>query len=137
MSTTTPSSSSSRRRKVASTTKVAPCRRCAGPNVSPRRLCAIIMWSRTVVLYTRSDLLGLVLGLVVGLRVADAVADRRQIPGNQPRQDAGQLVEPGLPRDQDVEGRVGQQPEGQREALRAGAAVPPRGRHGPHLAAAQ
>ena len=28
--------------KVASTTYVAPCRRCAGPNTSPRRLCAII-----------------------------------------------------------------------------------------------
>jgi hypothetical protein len=41
------------RRKVASTTYVAPCRRCAGPNTSPRKLWAIIMWSRIVTLNTR------------------------------------------------------------------------------------
>ena len=40
----------SARRKVASTTYVAPCSRCAGPNTSPRKLWAIIMWSRTVTL---------------------------------------------------------------------------------------
>src|SRR4051812_30531722 len=53
MSATIPSPSSSARRKVASTTYVAPCRRCAGPNTSPRRLWAIIMWSRTVTLNMR------------------------------------------------------------------------------------
>ena len=42
--------SSARRRNVASTTYVAPCSRWAGPKTSPRRLCAIIMWSRTVTL---------------------------------------------------------------------------------------
>jgi len=52
MSTTMPSASSVARRKVASTTYVTPCRRCAGPNTSPRRLWAIIMWSRTVTLNT-------------------------------------------------------------------------------------
>ena len=30
---------------------VAPCSRCAGPNTSPLKLCAIIMWSRTDTLY--------------------------------------------------------------------------------------
>ena len=35
-------------RNSASTAKVAPCRRCAGPNSSPRKLCAIMMWSQTV-----------------------------------------------------------------------------------------
>ena len=39
-----------RRRKVASTRKVAPCRRCAGPKTSPRKLWAIMRWSRTVML---------------------------------------------------------------------------------------
>ena len=38
------------RTDVASTTKVAPCSRCAGPNTSPRKLCATITWSRTVML---------------------------------------------------------------------------------------
>src|SRR5947209_15129921 len=52
MSTTTPAEPSSARRKVASTTNVAPCSRWAGPNSSPRRLCATIMWSRTVTLNT-------------------------------------------------------------------------------------
>ena len=40
------------RRNVASTTYVAPWSRCAGPNTSPRRLWATIMWSRTVTLNT-------------------------------------------------------------------------------------
>ena len=48
MSTRIPSSSSASPRNVASTTKVAPCSRWAGPKTSPRRLCATIMWSRTV-----------------------------------------------------------------------------------------
>src|SRR6185312_12833087 len=47
MSTTMLSGSSSSRKKATSTTKVAPCIFCAGPNTSPGRLWAIMMWSRT------------------------------------------------------------------------------------------
>src|SRR5215212_7336900 len=95
MTTTMPSASRLARRKVASTTYVAPCRRCAGPKTSPRRLWAIIMWSRTVTLNTR-------LLPVVG----DGVAERRQRAGGQARHDAGQLVEARLPGDERVEGGV-------------------------------
>ena len=52
MSTTMPSASRSARRNVASMTYVAPWSRWAGPNTSPRKLWAIIMWSRTVTLNT-------------------------------------------------------------------------------------
>ncbi len=48
MSTSTPSPSSRGPTNVASTTYVAPCSRCAGPNISPVNEWAIIMWSRTV-----------------------------------------------------------------------------------------
>src|SRR5262245_51973788 len=33
--------------KAASTTNVAPCSACAGPNTAPLKECAIMMWSRT------------------------------------------------------------------------------------------
>src|ERR1700761_600844 len=99
MSTTMPSASSPARRKVASTTKVAPCRRWAGPKASPRRLWAIIMWSRTVTLNTSFPLVG------------DGVAERGQLPGGEPGHHVGQLVEAGLPAEQRVEGRVAQQLE--------------------------
>ena len=47
MSTTRPSGSSAGRRNSTSTTYVAPCSRCAGPNVSPLKLWATMKWSRT------------------------------------------------------------------------------------------
>src|SRR3954471_25091776 len=47
MAPTMLSGSSSSRKKATSTTKVAPCIFCAGPNTSPGRLWAIMMWSRT------------------------------------------------------------------------------------------
>src|SRR3954466_7034439 len=98
MSTTMPSASSSARRKVASMTYVAPCSRCAGPKVSPRKLWAIIMWSRTVTLNTE-------LLLVIG----ENVAERRQVAGRQPGQDVGQLLEAGATAEECVEGRVTEQ----------------------------
>src|SRR6187549_3441816 len=100
MSTTTPSGSRASRRKVASTTYVAPCRRCAGPNTSPRRLWAIIMWSRTVTLYTGS-----------GPLVGDRVAERRQAPCGEALHHARQLLEARLARDEHVEGGVAEQVE--------------------------
>src|SRR3954447_21631590 len=100
MSSTMPSASSSARRKVASTTNVAPCRRCAGPNTSPRRLWAINMWSRTVTLNTA-------LRPVVG----DRVAERGQAPRGELRHGPGQLVEARLARDERVEGGIPQQVE--------------------------
>src|SRR3954454_9370702 len=101
MSMTMASASRVARRNVASTTYVAPCSRCAGPKTSPRRLWAIIMWSRTVTVNT-SGLLG---------RVADRVAQRRQLAGGERRQHGWQVVEVGLPGEQRVEGRVGEEPQ--------------------------
>src|SRR3954466_4191648 len=106
MSTTMPSASRVARRKVASTTKVAPCRRCAGPNTSPLKLWAIIMWSRTVTLNT-------------ALRpfVGDGVAERREAPRGEARHDGGQLVEARLAGHEHVERRVAQQVERERQAV--------------------
>src|SRR3954453_20038643 len=112
MSTTMPSASRSARRDVASTKYVAPCRPCAGPNTSPRRLWAIIMWSRTVTLNTR-------LRLVVG----DGVAEGRQAAGGQALEDRRELVEAGLAGDEDVDRGVAQQVEREREPV---AGRPPR-----------
>src|SRR5215213_9131958 len=103
MSMTIPSASSSARRNVASTTKVAPCRRWAGPNTSPRKLCAIIMWSRTVTLNNGSP-------SRVGRRVVgDPVAQGGQLPAGQPGKHGGQLREAALPGDQGIERGVGEQ----------------------------
>src|ERR1700761_1012480 len=107
MSTTMPSASSPARRKVASTTKVAPCRRWAGPKASPRRLWAIIMWSRTVTLNTVTPL------------VSDSVAERRQAPVGEPGHQVGQLAEVGPPGQQGVEGGVAQQLQRERQPLGA------------------
>src|SRR3954462_14117376 len=126
MSATMPSASRVARRNVASTTYVAPWRRCAGPNVSPRRLWAIIMWSRTVTLNTR-------------LRpfVGDRVTERRQAPGGQARHDAGQLGEARLAGDEHVEGGVAQQVERYRQPVGGGAARAPGRGDRPDLAGAQ
>src|SRR6476619_5092604 len=98
MSITTPSASRSGRRKVASTTYVAPCSRRAGPNASPRRLWAIIMWSRTVTLNTGSP-------ASAGL-VGDCVADRRQAAVGQGGHHRRQVGEPGLAGQERVEDGV-------------------------------
>src|SRR3954465_11502128 len=106
MSITMPSASRLARRKVASTTYVAPCRPCAGPNTSPRRLWAIIMWSRTVTLNT-----------ALGPLVGDRVAQRRQAALGQLRHHGGQLGEGRLAGQQHVERRVAQQLERQRQPV--------------------
>src|SRR3954452_20398743 len=98
MSTTTPEGSSSPRRKAASTTNVAPCSRWAGPNISPRKLWATIMWSRTVTL-----------NIDLPLGVADGVAERWELAAGQPGHHVGQVLEGGLTGDQRVEGVVPQQ----------------------------
>src|SRR5437868_1194285 len=49
---------------AASTTKVAPCSACAGPNTAPRNEWAIMMWSRTSTM-NKADL----------LRIADELAE--------------------------------------------------------------
>src|SRR5690348_6204498 len=121
MSTTTPSASRSERLKVASITYVAPCRRWAGPNASPRRLWAIIMWSRTVTLNTSA------------LAVRDRVAERGQAPGGQPCHHHGQLVEPRLAGEERVERRVAQQVERDRQAVGRRASRRPRRRDGADL----
>src|ERR1700712_5833493 len=105
MSTTMPSSSRSGRRKVASTTKVAPCSRCAGPNTSPVRVCATIMWSRTV---TEN---------ISGPLVADQMTQRGELAGGQLGHHVGELLEPRGPAQQRVEGRVAQELQCERHPL--------------------
>src|SRR5436305_652842 len=104
MSTTRLSASSAARRNVASTTKVAPCRRCAGPKTSPRKLWAIIMWSRTVTL-----------NMDLSNAVGDGVTERGQAAGGQPGHDVGQLVEPARAGEQRIEGRIAEQIQGERQ----------------------
>src|SRR3954449_7751771 len=111
MSTTIPAGSSAGRRKVASTTKVAPCSRWAGPNTAPGRLCATIMWSWTVTLNTGSHPV-----------VVDRVAEGGQPAVREPRHDLGQLGERRGAGEECVEGRVVQQ------------VAPAGGRHRAHLA---
>src|ERR1051326_8279748 len=89
MSTTMPSRPSSGRRISTSTTYVAPCSRCAGPKTSPRKLCAIMKWPRTVTLYIPNP-------------VAKGVACRC----GETRHDARQLVERALACDERIERRV-------------------------------
>src|SRR3954462_6721486 len=101
MSTTMLSASSSGRRNVASTTNVAPCRRWAGPKTSPRKLCATIVWSRTVTL-----------NIVLLFRVGQGVAERGQASARQPGHHLGQLFEARLARDQGIERTVAQQVQG-------------------------
>src|SRR3954466_7673998 len=105
MSTTMPSASSVARRNVASTTYVAPCRRCAGPNTSPRRLWATIMWSRTVTPNIGPPSVG------------DHVAEDTGRPIGQARQHRREVAERRRPGEEGVEGRVAQQFEGQCEAI--------------------
>src|SRR5215203_4738305 len=111
MSTSTPSASSRGPLNEASTTYVVPCRRWAGPNASPRKLWAIIMWSRTVTVNT-SDLPCRAVG------IDDAPTKRPRRPRGQLGHHLGQVLEPRLPRQQHVEGGVAQQAEGQDETLR-------------------
>src|SRR3954468_23232026 len=125
MSTTMPSSSRSGRRKVASTTKVAPCSRWAGPNTSPRKLCATIMWSRTVTENTSGT-------SVVG----DRVAQGGELARGELRHHVGQLLEPGGAGEQHVVRRVAEQLEGQGHPLVRGTPAAARCRHRADLAGA-
>ena len=67
-------------KKAASTTNVAPCRACAGPNIAPRNEWAIMMWSRTSTenkgtpLVVRNKL-----GGDIALRIKQCRQTRRQI----------------------------------------------------------
>src|ERR1700712_1945499 len=112
MSTTMLSASRSARRNVASTTNVAPCRRCAGPKTSPEKLWATITWSRTVMLNTMSAPSLLAIG--------DTDAERRRV-SRDPRHLPCQVGERDLARHQRVEGGVGEQLQGQRHPVAVGA----------------
>src|SRR5690349_434046 len=124
MSTTMLSASRSVRLNRASTTNVAPCRRWAGPKTSPRKLCAIIMRSRTVTLNMGSL-----------SAVGDSMAQCGKRPLGQPAEDVRQLVELGLAGDQRVECGVAEQVEGERQPVGEGTAGPPGRRDGSDLAA--
>src|SRR5689334_19070564 len=131
MSTTMLSSSSCSRRKVASTRNVAPCSRCAGPKTSPRKLWAIMMWSRTVILNTvepsRAELCR---------SVVNTVAEHGSFTAGDTVHHLGQLVERTLSGDQCVEGGIGQQTQGDRHPVGVAAARAAVGRHRADLAAA-
>src|SRR2546421_2451070 len=111
MSTTMPSSSSTGRRNVASTTNVAPWRRWAGPNTSPRKLWATIMWSRTVRLNTGSPV------VYLGVVVVHTQAKRRRFTVNQAGHRGRELGEGALVGDQHVVGGIREQVEGDGHAL--------------------
>src|SRR5690606_16659283 len=145
MSTTTPSASSSGRWKAASTTYVAPCSRCAGPNTSPRKLCALIRWSRTVTVNTclpprtcgdggrkkvrrerrarpcRGRGRARRPAAALGASVSDPVAQTGYLPAGEAGHHLGQLLERALAGDQRVEGGVGEQAQGQRHPVGEGA----------------
>src|ERR671913_1134134 len=123
MSTTMPSASSSGRRNVASTTKVAPCSCWAGPNTSPRKLWATIMWSRTVTLNN---------GLP--LAVGNGVAQRPEAAVRQAPEGLREVVEGRAPGQQGVERRVLEEAQGEPEAVGRRASTPPGRGDGPDLA---
>src|ERR1051326_4081249 len=116
MSATMPSAPRSARRSSTSTTYVAPCSRCAGPKAAPRKLCAIMMWPRTVTLYISNS-------------VTDRIARRR----GQLRHDARQLLERALARDQRVEPFVAQRIDRHSHPAFRVAARAMRRRHGADL----
>ena len=105
MSTTMLSAVSRSLRNSQSMTNVAPCSFCAGPNTSPRKLWAIITWSRTPTLYIRRFLLR----AWSGLRIADAHAQRTiGMPGDT-RQSLGQIRKRDVGGDQAIQDRVAQE----------------------------
>src|SRR5262245_297424 len=132
MSSTIPSASRSARANAASTTYVAPCRACAGPNTSPGRLWATIMWSLTVT--SNISVLRYPIGVGFSGVVADRVAERRQRPGGQLAHQLGQLVERRLPREQCVERRITEQPQGEGRPVGVRATTASRPGDLPHLA---
>src|SRR5215207_6203688 len=123
MSTRTPSESSRGPVRAASTTYVAPCSRCAGPNASPWKLWAIIMWSRTVTVNTSL----LRHRCLVG--IDDAPTQAHQGAVGQLGHHGRQLLEARLARQQHVERRVAEQLEREGQPLRAGTPPTPRRRH--------
>src|SRR5262245_25269208 len=76
--------------------------RCAGPNSSPRKLCAIITWSRTPTLYMLAS-------------VVDPATQLGQRARAQPAHDRRQLVKAAAVVDQSLEPRVAAQLERERE----------------------
>src|SRR6478735_9141113 len=103
---------------AASTTKVAPCRACAGPNTAPRNEWAIMMWSRTSTM-NKGDL----------SRIADELAEYAA-PGFQ---DIGKtrrkFAEREGWRQQSVELRIGAELDRGFEPLAMGERSAMRGRH--------
>src|SRR3954451_9472133 len=120
MSSTIPFASRASRANAASTTYVAPWSACAGPNTSPGRLWAIIMWSLTVT----SNMSALPRSFVVA--VGDRVAEGRGGPGRDLAHHLGELLERRLPGEQDVKDRVSQQSQRQRHPVCVRTPAPPR-----------
>src|SRR2546428_12236783 len=113
MSTTMPSASRVDRRNSTSTRYVAPCSCCAGPKTSPRRLCAIMMCSRTVMLYmgvnAQCTMDNAFCIMHSALLVADPMAQRVARLVRQLRHHVGQRVELALAGNQRVDDGVGEQ----------------------------
>src|SRR5207302_1935461 len=118
-----------------STTNVAPCSFCAGPNTSPRKLWAIMKWSRTLTVYIvvfPATLKGspyVRRAALSGPRVVtNPVTDRISRRGGQLRHGRRELVERALTGNERVELVVSQERQRERHtaarvpsgALRAG-----------------
>src|SRR5689334_18846585 len=107
---------SSRRKKATSTTKVAPWSFCAGPKISPGRLWAIMMWSRTSTAY---------MGWTSRAGIADE-RERRADAAEDLRQRLRQHLEGRLRLQQDIEPGIGGERQRERQAppmVPAGAAL--------------
>src|SRR3954470_2928546 len=108
MSTTMPFASIAAQRNSTSTTKVAPCSRCAGPKTSPRKLCAIMTWSRTP---TVNMPLPPLPAAGSGARVAHPLAEHAGRVDGKPRDDLRERGERHVAADQALERGIAQQLE--------------------------
>src|SRR4029453_10042443 len=112
MSTTMPCSSSVSARNATRMTKGPPCSFWAGPNPSPRKEWAIMIWSDTSTAYTRD----LSSGGGAGRRITDQLADDIGLGIEDRGQIRRQILEGHRRRDQPIERRVGGERDGRRQA---------------------
>src|SRR5213076_1612029 len=91
--------------KAASTTKVAPCSSCAGPNTAPRNECAIMIWSDTSTANKGTS------GFSTGCRIADQRAARVTIGRQQVGEPRRQHVEIDRRSKKHIERRIVEQRE--------------------------
>ena len=103
--------------KAASTTKVAPCSACAGPNTAPRNEWAIMMWSRTSTVNKAAPSC-----------VGDELAEYSASLAEDIRQSPGEIGKSHGRRKQRIEPRIGEQRDRSGEAAAVRPAWPVRRR---------